>query len=55
MARHVTGPKADPADVARLALDGVEQGLEEVLADDVSRRVQAGLAGGVRALYPRAA
>ncbi len=55
MARHVTAPKADPAEVARLALDGVEAGLEEVLADDVSRRVQAGLAGGVPALYPKAA
>ena len=55
MARNVTAPKADPAEVARLALDGVEDGLEEVLADDVSRRVQAGLAGGVRALYPKAA
>jgi NAD(P)-dependent dehydrogenase (short-subunit alcohol dehydrogenase family) len=55
MARNVTAPKADPADVARLALDGVEAGLEEVLADDVTRRVQAGLAGGVPALYPKAA
>lgn len=55
MARHVTGPKADPAEVARLALDGVEAGVEEVLADDVSRRVQAGLAGGVPALSPKAA
>jgi NAD(P)-dependent dehydrogenase (short-subunit alcohol dehydrogenase family) len=55
MARHVDAPKAAPAEVARLALDGVEDGLEEVLADDVSRRVQAGLAGGVRALYPKAA
>ncbi|MDX6556885.1 MAG: hypothetical protein QOD86_3080 [Miltoncostaeaceae bacterium] len=55
MARQVTAPKADPADVARQALDGVQAGLEEVLADDVSRRVQAGLAAGVRALYPKAA
>jgi hypothetical protein len=41
--------------VARIALDGVAAGLDEVLADDLTRRVQAGLAGGVAALYPAAA
>ncbi|HSU10640.1 MAG TPA: SDR family NAD(P)-dependent oxidoreductase, partial [Pseudonocardia sp.] len=51
MARHVDGPKSSPADVARLALDGVASGAPEVLADEVSRQVQAGLAGGVPALY----
>jgi len=29
------------------------QRLRSILADDVSRRVQAGLAGGVAALYPQ--
>jgi NAD(P)-dependent dehydrogenase (short-subunit alcohol dehydrogenase family) len=43
--------KVDPADVARIALDGIEAGDAEILADDVSRHVQAGLAGGVAALY----
>jgi NAD(P)-dependent dehydrogenase (short-subunit alcohol dehydrogenase family) len=46
-------PKVNPADVARMAIDGVEQGAYEILADDVARQVQAGLAGGVAALYPR--
>jgi NAD(P)-dependent dehydrogenase (short-subunit alcohol dehydrogenase family) len=55
MARHVTAPKSDPAVVARLALDGLAAGQPEVLADDVSRRVQQGLAGGVAALYPQVA
>lgn len=55
MVRHVDAPKTAPDVVARLALDGVAAGLDEVLADDVTRRVQAGLAGGVAALYPRAA
>lgn len=55
MVRHVDAPKNDPDVVARLALDGVAAGLDEVLADDVTRRVQAGLAGGVAALYPTAA
>jgi len=53
MARHVSAAKSSPADVARLALDGVEAGLPEVLADEISRQVQAGLAGGVPALYPQ--
>jgi NAD(P)-dependent dehydrogenase (short-subunit alcohol dehydrogenase family) len=53
MASHVSAAKSSPADVARLALDGVEAGVPEVLADDISRQVQAGLAGGVPALYPQ--
>lgn len=53
MAAHVTSPKSDPAVVAGLALDGVEEGRFEVLADELSRNVQAGLAGGAAALYPQ--
>lgn len=53
MAAAVTAPKLDPADVARTALDGVAQDAYEILADGVSRQVQAGLAGGVAALYPQ--
>lgn len=52
MAKHVDGPKVDPALVAKLALDGVEEGRFEVLADDVSRNVRAGLAGDLPTLYP---
>lgn len=52
MAASVTTPKANPADIAKIAIDGVEAGLYEILADDISRQVQAGLAGGVTALYP---
>ena len=48
----VKGPKSDPAVVARIALDGIEAGEFEVLADEVSRSVRSGLAGGVAALYP---
>lgn len=55
MASHVTSPKSDPAVVARLALDGLAAGQPEVLADDLSRQVQQGLAGGVAALYPQLA
>ena len=55
MAARVTSPKLDPAVVAKLALDGVEAGQLEVLADDLSQQVQRGLAGGVAALYPQLA
>lgn len=45
MARVVPADqKTDPADVAAQALDGVEQGLTEILADDVTRLVKQGLA-----------
>ncbi|SFW92262.1 SDR family oxidoreductase [Amycolatopsis australiensis] len=52
MAKHVDGPKNDPKLVAGAALDGVEQGRFEVLADDVSRKVRAGLSGDLAGLYP---
>lgn len=37
-------PKNDPADVVRQALDGIEAGDLEVLADDASAQAKAGLA-----------
>ncbi|MEV4203036.1 SDR family oxidoreductase [Micromonospora globbae] len=52
MTAHVTAPKLDPVDVARIAVDGIEADSYEILADDLSRQVRAGLAGGVAALYP---
>ena len=55
MAKHVDAPKNDPALVAKLALDALEAGELEILADDLSHQVRAGLAGGVAALYPQAA
>jgi hypothetical protein len=38
--------------IAALALDGVAVGCYEILADEVSRQVQAKLSRGVGALYP---
>ena len=55
MVRHVDAPKSDPAVVARLALDELEAGTVEILADEISRQLQAGLSGGVAALYPQLA
>ncbi|MFE1855872.1 SDR family oxidoreductase [Streptomyces sp. NPDC059489] len=44
-------PKVDPADVARVALDGVQAGAIEVLVDDPSRFVKSALAGDLAQLY----
>lgn len=52
MTAGLQAPKSSPADIARIAIDGIEAGLYEILADDISRQVQQGLAGGVTALYP---
>ncbi|WP_327269065.1 SDR family oxidoreductase [Streptomyces sp. NBC_01218] len=38
-----TDRKADPADVAAQALDGIEKGLPEILADEITRHVKEGL------------
>jgi NAD(P)-dependent dehydrogenase (short-subunit alcohol dehydrogenase family) len=43
MAKGVPGAKASPADVANLALDGVEARTAEVLADQISQQVKGGL------------
>jgi NAD(P)-dependent dehydrogenase (short-subunit alcohol dehydrogenase family) len=51
----VTDPKLDPALVAAIALDQLAAGVPEILADDLSKQVRAGLAGGVAALYPAVA
>lgn len=37
--------KTDPAVVAARALDGIEAGADEIIADDITRTVKAGLAG----------
>jgi NAD(P)-dependent dehydrogenase (short-subunit alcohol dehydrogenase family) len=53
LVRGLDVPKLDPAVVAAAALDGLEAGEAEILADDTTRNVRAGLAGGVAALYPQ--
>jgi NAD(P)-dependent dehydrogenase (short-subunit alcohol dehydrogenase family) len=52
MAAAVTSPKEDPAKIARIAVDGIEAGAYEIVADATSQQVLAGLSGGVAALYP---
>jgi NAD(P)-dependent dehydrogenase (short-subunit alcohol dehydrogenase family) len=55
MIRHIDVPKSDPADIAKLAIDGVEAGDTEIVADETSRQVLAKLSAGVAGLYPQAA
>ena len=51
----IDAPKATPESVAAQALDGIASGAYEVLADDLSRQVKAGLAADPAALYPQLA
>ncbi|MEU6388019.1 SDR family oxidoreductase [Streptomyces sp. NPDC046939] len=55
MAAAVDAPKSSPADVAAQALDGIENGAFEVLADDLTRKVKAGLSADLPVLYPQLA
>ena len=55
MAAHVDGPKSTPESVAAQALDGIASGAFEVLADDLTRQVKAGLSAEGGALYPQLA
>jgi len=57
MVRHVSAPKAQPDDVVRQTLVALEAGQSEVLADEASRRVKAGLSAdpGVYLAPPAAA
>jgi NAD(P)-dependent dehydrogenase (short-subunit alcohol dehydrogenase family) len=43
MAAGIEGPKVTPQHVARLTLAGLETGSQEILIDDISRQVKAGL------------
>ncbi len=44
LTRGIDGPKATPEAIVETAFDGLATGASEVLADDVSRHVHAGLA-----------
>jgi NAD(P)-dependent dehydrogenase (short-subunit alcohol dehydrogenase family) len=55
MTRHLDVPKSDPAVIAKLAIDGIATGDAEIIADDTSKRILAGLSAGVAGLYPQVA
>jgi len=48
MASFTDLPKSNPADVVRQVLDGIESGADEVLADELTRDVRAGLGKPLR-------
>ena len=52
MAAHTDDPKMRPADLVGAVLDGVESDSFEVVADEFTAQVRAGLAAPIEALYP---
>ena len=55
MTARVDAPKSDPADVVKAALDGIEAGDFEVLADEVSHQAKAATGMPIEAVYPQVA
>jgi NAD(P)-dependent dehydrogenase (short-subunit alcohol dehydrogenase family) len=53
MTSAITDPKSQPEDIAKQAVDGIESGAHEVIADDLSRQVKSGLSADLAALYPQ--
>ena len=52
LARGLDGPKTSPEDIVKAALDGLEAGLDEVLADDHTRLVKQGLTAATPSYVP---
>ena len=55
MAAGVTDAKTSPVDLVSDVFDATEAGEHEVLADETSRQVRAGLSAPLEALYPQLA
>lgn len=53
MTEKIKVPKANPADNAKIAIDGIEADGYEIIADVLSRKVQQDFSCGVRAIYPQ--
>ncbi|TQC45079.1 SDR family NAD(P)-dependent oxidoreductase [Rhodococcus sp. WS4] len=53
MAAHTTDPKLDPAELVRTVFDAVQAGKYEVLADETSVQLKAGLSAPIDTLYPQ--
>ncbi|KQQ08752.1 SDR family oxidoreductase [Rathayibacter sp. Leaf296] len=52
MAAHTDDAKMRPADLVAAVLDGVGDDEYEIVADELSRQVKAGLAAPIQVLYP---
>lgn len=55
LAARVQAPKVSAHNVAEQALDGIQTNAPEVIADDLSRLVKAGLSADLATLYPELA
>ena len=55
MTRQPRRPQVRPGRRRQLAIDGIAAGDAEIIADETSRRVLAGLSAGVAGLYPQVA
>ena len=53
LVRAVDQPKASPDEIVRRALDGLEAGLDEVIADERSRLVKEGLSAAAASYLPQ--
>lgn len=53
MTANIQAPKVNPADIAKIAIDGIEADSYEIVADERSRSVLQNLSGGVKAVYPQ--
>jgi NAD(P)-dependent dehydrogenase (short-subunit alcohol dehydrogenase family) len=52
LARGLDGPKTSPEDIVKSALDGLEAGQDEVLADERTRMIKQGLAAATPSYMP---
>ena len=55
MAAHATTPKVDPAVLVSKVFDATESGEFEVLGDETSTKLKAGLSAPLEAVYPQLA
>ena len=55
MAAHATDPQMGPADLVTTVLDAVAAGEYEVIADETSVQLKAGLGAPIEAVYPQLA
>ncbi|WP_032405616.1 SDR family oxidoreductase [Rhodococcoides fascians] len=53
MAAHADGPKLTTQELVRAVFDAVEADRFEVIADDLTTAVKAGLSGPIEAMYPQ--
>jgi NAD(P)-dependent dehydrogenase (short-subunit alcohol dehydrogenase family) len=53
LTREIEGPKSTPEDIVRRALDGLESGLDEVLADDLTHYVKQEMTAARPIYLPR--